>query len=257
MTHTEQESSTARNTRRDSIIEKIRKLAKMTTANGCSEAEAEAALRALEKLKESFNVTQDELSLKVDADGMIEDIFIVPVGGEGVNWTKYLDEVIKMNEVRMYFTRSTNDELLGIPIPVVEIHVFGYPMDVTASIATIQIVQVAMKSAALRYKPNMSQKEKTAFQDGFAERINERIADMRRNKEMAFIDKRAQGQQLVVLKDALVKDGWKKYLKDKKLNLGHAHYDAASGNARGAGRVAANDVNLGGNAIGGGQRRIG
>jgi hypothetical protein len=250
------ENQTARNTRRDAIIEKIRKLAKMTIANGCSEAEAEAALRALEKLKESFNVTQDELSLKVDAEGMIEDIFIVPVGGEGVNWTKYLDEVIKMNEVRMYFTRAENDELLGIPIPVVEIHVFGFPMDVAASIATIQIVQVAMKSAILRYKPNMSKKEKTAFQDGFAERITERLADMRRNKEMAFVDKRAQGQQLVVLKGALVKDAWKDFLREKNLHLGSAHYDHARGNARGAGRVAANDVNLGGNQIGGGQRRI-
>lgn len=241
---------------RNSIIEKIRKLSRMTTASGCSEAEAETAIKMLNKLTADFNIDTTELQLKIDAQGMIEDIFAFPVGAEGSNWTKYLDEVIKMNDVRMYFKKTTDSELLGFPIPVVEVHVFGYPLDVSAAIATVQIVQGAMKTSRLRYKPNMKAAEVTAFQDGFADRIRERLRDMRRLKKTAAAGSFGNTQSLVVVKDKLVEDEWSKFCREKGLRFGQVEISRVSGNAIGAGRMAANSVGLGGTSMASPAKRI-
>lgn len=245
---------------REAIIERIRKLAKMTTANGCSENEAAFAAKKLEELTREYNVTQDETALRLDADGQIEDIFVVPVGNEGTNWTRYVGIYWELYTVKHYFSFSDEDALdLGFKIPCVTIHFFGYPVDVAAALATTQIVQLAMKDSVRKYKKNISAKEKTAFQDGFATRIRERLQEIINMRKYAQLNvPSGTGTGLVVLKNQLVTEDFAKKLREKGIRLGGMSHSNVTGAAQGAGRAAANSVDLSGGAkLGGGARRIG
>lgn len=246
--------------KREAIIDRIRKLAKMTTANGCSENEAAFAARKLAELTEEYNITQDETAIRLDAEGQVEDVFVVPVGNEGTNWTKYLREYWKLFTVRVYFEPSSEDVLdLGFKVPCITIRFFGFPVDVAAALAMTQIVQVAMKTSCRAYKKNISAREKTAFQDGFSSRIAERLAEIIRHREYTDLNKpKSTGTNLVVLKDKLVTEDFRRKLHDRGIRLGAAHHSSVTGKAQGAGRKAANSVNLHGNAsLSGGAKRIG
>lgn len=244
--------------KREAIIERIRKLAKMTIANGCSEAEAAFAAKKLEELTNEYNITQDETAIRLDAEGQVEDIFVVPVGAEGTNWTKYLRTYWELFTVKYYFSHTEEDALdLGFKVPCVTIHFFGFPTDVAAALALTQIVQVAMKTSVVKYKRNISAKEKTAFQDGFATRIAERLTEIIRARQYKALNV-SDGKGLVVLKNQLVTEDYAKKLREKGVRLGSAQHADVRGKAIGAGRMAANAVDLGGGAkLGGGPRRIG
>lgn len=246
--------------KREAIIDRIRKLAKMTIANGCSENEAAFAAKKLAELAEEYNITQDETAIRLDAEGQIEDVFVVPVGNEGTNWTQYLRTYWEMFTVRVYFESSSEDVLdLGFKVPCVTIRFFGFPVDVAAALAMTQIVQVAMKTSVRTYKKNISAKEKTAFQDGFSQRIAERLTEIIRSRQYNDLNRpKGTGTGLVVLKNQLVTDDFRRKLLERGIRLGSAQHSNVTGAAQGAGRQAANSVNLsGGAAIGGGVRRIG
>lgn len=206
-------------TQREKIIDRARKLAKMTQTNGASEAEATLAAKLLSDLTEEFGLTQTELTLKADAKGMIADFFqslekrrhkrgqtIAPP------WATVGFATSKLFSTRAYLSTDHGDPFdLGISVPVIKLNFYGYPEDVAAAISLTTICYIAMTSSAEKEK---TKEEQLSFEIGMADRLKERILQLKAERETRFI-----GTSLIVVKDALVTQEYKNYLRDEGIRL--------------------------------------
>ncbi len=218
---------------RDSIISRVRKLQRFTIANGCSEAEAQAAALKVAEFIAEYNVTQSELSLRDDALHCITDEFIEMSGSVG-DWTACAVKVSKVFGTRIWYTHRTEDVLgLGIPSKVTALKFFGLGTDVAASIALTSILYTALNSESSKYRG-----DRTSFRLGMIDRLNKRLADM-----VPAQRQNGTGTALMVLKDQLVTDEFAKL----NLRLGYRNKQAGkpvNQSAFAAGAAAANRVGL-------------
>lgn len=235
---------TMNNSQRESIIERIRKLSKMTTERGCSEAEALSALAMANKLIQEYDVDQDELRIREDARGCIKDEFIEVKSVIG-EWTRVMGAIQSLYNVKVWF-ESREDDILGIGLvmKLKVVNVYGFPTDVAAALAMTSICHTAIATESERWGKEhrvRSAKRHADFQAGMAIRLAERIKEMKPAPQMAT------GTSLMVLKDQLVKDEFAQYCREQGLRF--RPMNARRINDQGAfnaGKAAGNRVDLGG-----------
>jgi hypothetical protein len=204
------------NSQRESIIDRIRKLSKMTTERGCSESEALTALEMANRLIAEYDIEQDELTIREDARGCIKDEFIEikSVIGE---WTRVMGAIQSLYNCKVWF-QSREDDLLGIGLvmKLKVVNIYGFPTDVAAALAMTSICHTAIATESERWgKENRirSAKRHADFQAGMAIRLAERIREMKPTANLAT------GTSLMVLKDQLVKDEFAQYCREQGLHL--------------------------------------
>lgn len=202
--------------KREAIIDRIRKLSRMTLANGASEAEALKAAQVLRDLMDTYQVNQDELTLKRDSKGCVIDAFRA-VGkrdnkGSRPVWQAFGDAISRLFECKTYTSRDWEDLLgLGLQSEVQLRHFYGFPEDVAAAIALMTITYNAMIADSERQK----KREQFSFELGFSDRIVARLQEMIDRRKVT----KTTGTALIVLKDQLVTDEWARYMQEHNLRF--------------------------------------
>jgi len=207
-------------TNRDSIIEKVRKLSRMTIANGASEQEALLAAAHLERLIAEYDIAQSELTIRADAQGCLLDEF-VDSSDRQTPWMTCASALSKLFSTRCYFeTRQEDIFDLGFLVTVRAVKFFGFQTDVAACLAMCAIVKSAIDTESTRFARSLREsKSKPArvqsFELGMADRISDRL------EEMALTQKRIRGEStgtgLIVLKDQLVTQQWAEQMRGLRL----------------------------------------
>jgi hypothetical protein len=231
---------------REAIIERLRKLSKLTVENGCTESEALNAATRLAALMREHNVKATELSVRADAQRCIMDMFL-DLGANGHEYANVTASISRLFQTRCWRSRATEDVLeMGFMQEVNYIKYYGTEADVVASMSLLTICYTAI-ATELEHAKIKRVRSRSSFRMGMASRLAERIDAMR-----------VTGTQLIVLKNQLVNDEFARYCADTGLRLSKGRHTAASDVAAfRAGEAAANRVNLGGKSIGGGPRLIG
>jgi hypothetical protein len=229
---------------RDSIVDRIRKLAKFTTANGCTEAEAGLAAAKVAALIAEYDVTQDELSLRRDDTGCITDDY-TELNATISDWAECCADIAALYGTRGWFKQGSEDALgLGFETPTVRIKYFGLPSDVAACLATSALICVAVNTEAVAFKTR-SPNARLDFRGGMVSRLCERLQQMHRERTVA---QRSTGTALIVLKDQLVTEEYAKLNMRLRARYGSAPTRQRNADAWVAGRNAGARVDLTGSA---------
>jgi hypothetical protein len=222
---------------REALVARIRKLSRFTTAAGCSEHEAQAALAKVRELIAAHNVTQSELEVRFEAARCITDEFIELNATLG-DWTSCTVDIAKLYHTRVWASRGTEDPLgIGLVQPVTKVRFFGLMADVAACVATSGIVCASVNSEASKFKGH-----RISFRLGMIARLSERLRAMQIEERQAPV---ASGTALIVLKDQLVTEEYAKL--NLRLSRGRAAKQSATNSAAyHAGSAAGSRVDLGG-----------
>lgn len=248
------DTQAASNAKRDALIERIRKLQRMTTERGASESEAMTAAAFAARLITEHGVEQSELSLRMDAKSCIKDS-LISINAKEACWQK-----IAVGVERLYGTicwlESKKEDLyeLGFETEITSLVFYGFPLDVAASIATTAMISVALDTELASAK-RKAKGWKQSFEIGFCERVNERLREMRARASEAF--RNASKGALVVVKEQVVREEFdklgQKLYRTRPQNTVKDQAGYAAGQAAGA-RVGL-DSKIS-NSAGGAQRRL-
>jgi hypothetical protein len=241
---------------RDQAIERIRRLSRMTTENGCTEAEALTASAKLHAMMQEYNVGLSELDIKAAAAlGCVADTF-ASIGATLDDWFRACSPIGKLFEVKHYFKHETEELAPGVEVRLNIVTFFGLPVDVAASVAMAQIVANAVSHEAVAWgkaTKTRAAAKLTSFRVGMIDRLIERIEELGRAPK-------PQGYGLVIVKAGLVTEQWAAYCRAHDLRFGHARFGGAGQRvdpgAYGAGRARADGVRLGHHGEVSGQRSI-
>lgn len=222
-------------TPRETIIERVRKLRKMTETAGATEAEAQTAIGLIAKLMAEYGLTESETQLRADAQGCLTDYLII-MQARIDEWRPLAATIAKLYPTVTYGSRVTEDILdLGMPESAYHVKFFGFPADVAAAVSTMGICVMAATTESAGMK---GQTKRLSFRIGMVERLVERIKAITAQRPTA-----ATGTGLMVIKDQLVKQEFAKH--------GPKLYSARAGRAtqidpaaRASGRAAGDRVDL-------------
>ena len=195
---------------RASIISKMRKLAAMTQAAGCSEAEAATAASKLATLLAEHNISQDELSTRAEALECEAGEFMV-FGQDGW-WLDLAGACGTACATRVWRRRQKEDVLgLGYESEVSYLRFFGFPADVAASIAMFSVCHTAVMGEGLRERSRIARE---SFIIGMISRLCERLRALKPRETSG-----STGRSVLVLKDQLIDDAWLKYQEANGMHL--------------------------------------
>lgn len=224
---------------RDSILAKCRKLAAMTIERGATEQEAKIAASKLAKLIEDFNVSQDEMKIRLDAQHCIIDEFI-ELNSSASDWVELIVPISKLFHCRCWYEETHEDVLeLGYKIPVTKYRYFGFEVDVVAAVSMTAIVHSAIHTESTNYKIPR-QKGGARKRDSFRLGVIHGLAERLRTLIPPVV--LSDGKSLMILKDQLVTDEYAKL--NLRLRRGHHGNTPADPNAYAAGRRASANIHL-------------
>jgi hypothetical protein len=182
---------------REALAARVRKLSKMTTANGCSENEAAFATLRIAEIMAAHALTQDELSIKEDAAHCIQDDFIL-FGQATGDWYIIHQSIARLYGCKAWQKAVRLEEIegLGISHPVRPFRFYGLANDVVACISTMSICYTAVATEC------EGKRKATDFGLGMITRLSARIDELK--------PKFTTGSALIVLKDQLVTEAFAK-----------------------------------------------
>jgi hypothetical protein len=226
------------------VINKIRNLRARAADAASTEGEAEMAIKIAAKLMAEHNLTLDDIGVKaegVKADRWGPDGKHRPVAASA--WFG----VQKLCNVRIIRDNAC-----------AKLIIVGNPTDVETAFYYLDIVNAACKACWDTYFKTWECREAILkhgsqrgvsqdFKKGVAYRLGERMAEMAKQRDG---EQTAQGQGLVVVKDALINS----YVREKIGKLSQGKGAINSQDAYSAGKVAGNSVGL--NTGVSGQRRV-
>src|SRR5712675_2366720 len=126
--------------KRDSMIERVRKLSRMTIANGASETEATMAASKMAQLIAEYNIGQSELTIKVDAQNCVLDEFI-DSSSRRTPWAECIGTISTLFGTRCYSTVRAEDLFdIGVTTDCFVARFYGFPTDVAAAIGMCTII---------------------------------------------------------------------------------------------------------------------
>lgn len=237
-------------TPRAKAIEIARKLSTRTTTNGCTEDEAESAMRLLQKLMLEHGLNEDELRAPTVKCGPGE---LVVLEESYLDWRRVVGPIMALCHTQAFSHQTREDALgLGFAVPIVKLTFFGFPLDVQASISLVEICVSAINTQATMYGEGLPTRNKAqraakptaiqSFRIGMAQRLAERI--------MSIVPRPASGTtgtNLIVLKDKVVNEQYAAWLRlaGHNLNYNIGYNQAVDSHAAAAGARRADRVGLG------------
>jgi len=198
-------NSTPDRTARDALIGRLQKLSKFTVQNGCTEAEATAAMAKVAELMAEHNIQQTELSVRVEAAGCVKEMF-TEIGRGYSSLSGMTVAIGKLYNVKPWIEQGSSDALgLGFHVDTISVTFFGLKLDVAAAIATSEIITMAVQTELAKFteqtkRSRQGKRERAdldaSFRQGMSQRISQRLADL--------LPSQQTGTGLVVLKNQLV-----------------------------------------------------
>lgn len=230
---------------RADLISKLQKLSRLTIAAGATEAEAAAAAAKIEALMREYNISQDELSIKREAQSCGFDEY-KEFGFGHRDWMYCARTIAAIFDCKTYCKSDASDIF-----ETTAVRFFGFPADAAAAVALLGICANAITNECDRYMDcagrGTGRHGAYSFRLGMVNRLNERIRALR---------VMPTGSGLIALKRQLVTEEWAK----QNLNLrsrGSIRSRGVNSDAFSAGKRAAEGVDIGGGKLSGASRMIG
>ena len=239
---------------RQEILKKLKAFSQRTVENGCTEAEAIAAAKAMQSLQEKYDCTLTELDISLTE--YVKDQISLGKKVKHPVW-RALFGVQVFTGVRIVGYRS-------------KVTVFGQQHCVDNAIYLISLLQSSMELEFLRYKNSEDYEEekfyhharsiRSSFMNGMASRLSSRLLAMHNESRRNVAQPTASnGTALVVMADKALDTAYQKAFPN--LRSGRSQTTSRSAGASSAGRSAADRVGLRsgvcGVSGGGSQRLIG
>lgn len=224
---------------KESILRKCRALMAKTIENGCTEAEAEAAARILDKIMAEHDLSLSDLRVGSRNDINIEQ---QSTGQKGIWAINYVVDAIG------YFTDTVAWQARDDQYGHVVYNFAGLEHDVLIAQYLYKIIERAIIFTAEDFRENpiyqnASKRErpklKKDFEQGMAVRLSQRLREMKNDRAKA---KTSTGADLVEVKDAIVRS----HLDELgiKLKDGRASKSSVNPLAYASGIAAGDRVNL-------------
>lgn len=234
---------------------KIRALCEKTVQNGCSEAEANAAMQKIGELLSNYNLEMNEID--ISEESCIELVFDAGQTQKTAGFSTMM-QVAKLCDCVCWYNRGRT----------LKYHFFGMEPDVRMAIYLTEVIESAVNFETSKFKEtpawinSMSRRSaSTSFQYGMVGRINARLLDMKRENDLKSDEIQRQrettaagiydtpktpmnfkGTSLVVLKNNKVQEEFQK--KGMHLRSTHSQSRIRDTNSYSQGKVAGDRVNL-------------
>ena len=230
---------------RKDILKKLKAFSERTIENGCTEAEALAAAKAMQGLQNKYNLTLTELDIELT---------------EYVKGKISLGHKVKHPVWLSLFGLQTFCEV-KIVSNGARITILGQQHKVDNAIYMIGLLQSAMEVEYSIYKRSADYDEqrsyyhsrsiRSSFMQGMAMRLSKRLLEMfEQNRREVVQPKTTDGVSLIVLADTALEEAYRKEW--PRLGSAGSVNRARSSGAAAAGRSAANRVGLN-SGVGGGR----
>jgi hypothetical protein len=202
--HTKEEPMA--DTKRQRILDKIRKLQAKTTAMGCTEAEALAAAQTVGRLLDAYGLTLTDVELQ--STTCIEDAVMSPFVTNRHPIRYCLDAIAGYCHTEHFFDRRplTPDWTTWRTA----YSFFGLPHDVEVAVYLTHVIMAAFDRESQTFKrtadylshSSLGKRESLkSFRYGMAQRIRERLLEMKAARDQ---DLKATGRDLVQVVGAVV-----------------------------------------------------
>jgi Protein of unknown function (DUF2786) len=183
-------------TAREAILSRIRALMAKTVANGCTEAEADAAAAAVDRLMALYEIDLTEATVQ-EQDVMRMDIAL---NGHPARWAA--TKVAAFTDCKVW-TDKGFISFLGLEI---DTQIAEYLMLLFQRAIDRETMNFGAFNADLAMEDHHGRQNMiTSFQAGMAGRLGERLADMKSKRDFT---QRKSGFDLVLSKKALVDEAW-------------------------------------------------
>lgn len=234
---------------RQEILKKLKAFSQRTVENGCTEAEAIAAAKAMQSLQEKYDCTLTELDISLTE--YVKDQISLGKKVKHPVWGA-LFGVQVFTGVRLVGYRS-------------KVTVFGQQHCVDNAIYLISLLQSSMELEFLRYKNSADYDEekfyhharsiRSSFMNGMASRLSSRLLAMHNESRRNVAQPTgSNGTALVVMADKALDTAYRKAFPN--LRSGRSQTTSRSAGASSAGRSAADRVGLRSGVSGGGSQRL-
>lgn len=234
---------------KQSILKKLKAFASRTVENGCTEAEAIAAARAMQILQNQYDCTLTELDISL-TEYVKERVSLGHKIKHPVWGALYGVQTFTGVKFVSYGTRIT---------------VFGQQHKVDNAVYLIGLLQSSMELEYLSYKNSADYEEesfyhharsiRSSFMNGMAQRLSVRLGQMHKESRQSVDQPTASnGTALVVMADNALDIAYRKEW--PRLGSGSRSTTNRSRGASAAGRSAADRVGLRSGVSGGGSQRL-
>lgn len=259
----------AQNEERARAVKQARKLMGMTMSSGASEAEAEMAMKRLAAIRQTYNLTLDEIVLatleyqqrQVEATaikGCPLDNIVTAIG-------RFTDTKVWREPGARVPRRYTNK--LGYsdyrmqPVSPASYKFFGIDSDVEMAVYLYDIIREALKTSEKKYVNSTTYKSVNyrggkraalvSFRKGFIGRARIRLDEIAR-EQAHEINVESTGNDIVIVKEKIREQKLQEQLGVRLVSRQTYNRGPSDWSAAGAGREAANNVNFS-RPVGGGK----
>ena len=222
---------------KQSILKKLKAFASRTVENGCTEAEAIAAAKAMQSLQNQYDCTLTELDISL---------------------TEYVKEKVGLgNKIKHPVSKALFGVQVFTGVKFVfsgpKVTVFGQQHKVDNAVYLIGLLQASMELEYLSYKNSADFLEesfyhharsiRTSFMNGMAGRLSVRLCQMHKESRQSVAQPTSSnGTSLVVMADNALETAYRKEW--PRLRSGSSRSYSRSRGASSAGANAANRVGL-------------
>jgi hypothetical protein len=196
-------------TKRESVITKVRALRAITVENGATEAEAQSAAAKVDQLLRDYEINLSETEVRQME--CIKVMVSLPKAGKQAPINNGLLAIARFCDCKVWYD---SDELTG----ETQLAVFGFETDVVVYEYLYYLIQRAIERETgsftmLNFEYNQMSKfhqrqARDSFSLGLVDRVGERLKEMRNHRDQWH--KQATGTSLVVVKSAQVQDEFDK-----------------------------------------------
>jgi hypothetical protein len=184
---------------------RIKALTEKTVSNGCTEAEAMAAAEMVGRLLERYALTMEEIDVRAAACVQVS----IPLGGQR---RRPIDgcvtAIARFCDCKVWLTKDEAGPSYVF---------FGFEADTSLAAYLFALIDHAIRNelAAFRARtPGLKgpalRAASTSFQQGMTVRVAARLDDMLRERDASVARQRATGSALMVVKQNIVEDAFRK-----------------------------------------------
>lgn len=180
---------------RAQIIDRLRKLRERTVENGCTEAEAMAAMAMIGKIMDEHNVAMSEIDVREEAMSCETGKMDLGSFSRTPDWAFAASAVADFTDTKVWRTMRAGS-----------LNFFGTPVDVASAVALMMMIKIAVTHESARWSarnPGRGKAGAGSFRKGMVHRIQTRLRELKKPSV-------ATGTALMVLKDQLVTEQFKK-----------------------------------------------
>ncbi len=227
--------------KKEAIMTKVKALMAKTTENGCSEAEAMTAMEKVTQLMHDYNISDEDL------DSVHSIVY-------GLNTKKAGKQGRKQRSFH-----PTRDCWYNIGILCncktwvqgIDLIFFGAKEDTDTAHYFCMLLKATSEKELADYKLKADRRvhglsQRASFMRGFTERVNEKMKDMIKEKNV-FTESKSKGSDVMVLKGQVVERKYESYLKSKgiKMRTTSTYRSGRDGASYRAGQSAGSGVTFG------------